>query len=144
MLNCNGYITLYSSGFRRIFWCSIVGLSSKKTIKLWGKIGKEQVMVLIDCGASHNFISATFVKQQELDMNATSIYTVEVGDGRKLDCEGICSELTLEMQGLKIQQDFYVFDLGGVDVVLGMEWLASLGEVRANFRELTLKIPVVN
>lgn len=124
--------------------CSIAGLSSKKTIKLWGKIGKEQVMVLIDCGASHNFISATFVKQQELDMNATSIYTVEVGDGRKLDCEGICSELTLEMQGLKIQQDFYVFDLGGVDVVLGMEWLASLGEVRANFRELTLKIPVAN
>ena len=77
-------------------------------------------------------------------MNATSIYTVEVGDGRKLDCEGICSELTLEMQGLKIQQDFYVFDLGGVDVVLGMEWLASLGEVRANFHELTLKIPVAN
>ena len=71
--------------------CSIAGLSSKKTIKLWGKIGKEQVMVLIDCGASHNFISATFVKQQELDMKATSIYTVEVGDGRKLDCEGICS-----------------------------------------------------
>ena len=64
------------------------------------------------------------MKQQELDMKATSIYTVEVGDGRKLDCEDICSELTLEMLGLKIQQDFYVFDLGGVDVVLGMEWLA--------------------
>ena len=26
-------------------------------------------------------------------------------------------------------------------MVLGMEWLASLGEIRANFRELTLKIP---
>jgi len=88
----------------QLFMCSIDGLSSKKTIKLWGKIGKEQVMVLIDCGASHNFISATFVKQQELDMNATSIYTVEVGDGRKQDCEEICSELTLEMQGLKIHK----------------------------------------
>ena len=29
----------------------------------------------------------------------------------------------------------------GVDVVLGMEWLASLGEIRENFKELTLKIP---
>ena len=26
-------------------------------------------------------------------------------------------------------------------MVLGMEWLASLGEIRTNFRELTLKIP---
>ena len=50
--------------------------------------------------------------------------------------------IDMEMQGLKIQQDFDVFDLGGV--VLGMEWLASLGEVRANFRELTLKIPIAN
>nr|KYP41567.1 Retrotransposable element Tf2 [Cajanus cajan] len=124
--------------------CSIAGLTSKKIIKLWGKIGEEQVMVLIDCGASHNFISAKFVKQQKLDMYATSIYTVEVGDGRKLDCEGVCPKLKLEIQGLNIQQDFYVFDLGGVDVVFGMDWLASLEEIRANFRELTLRISIAD
>jgi len=27
-----------------------------------------------------------------------------------------------------------------VDVVLGREWLARLGEIRANFRDLTLKV----
>jgi len=42
---------------------------------------------------------------------------------------------------MKIQQDLFVYEMTGVDVVLGMEWLASLGEIRANFRELTLKIP---
>lgn len=44
-------------------------------------------------------------------MYATSIYKIEVGDGRKLDSEGLCPKLKLEMQGLQIQKDFYVIDL---------------------------------
>jgi hypothetical protein len=49
--------------------------------------------------------------------------------------------LSITLQGLHVQQDFYVFELGNVDIVLGMEWLAQLGEVRANFGELILKVP---
>lgn len=33
-----------------------------------------------------------------------------------------------------------LFELGGADVVLGLEWLVSLGEVKANFRKLKLAI----
>lgn len=45
------------------------------------------------------------------------------------------------MQGINIIQDFFLFDLGGADVVLlGLDWLDGLGEVRANFKELTLKL----
>jgi len=29
-------------------------------------------------------------------------------------------------------------DLGGLDILLGLEWLAGLGEVRANFKNLEL------
>lgn len=52
-------------------------------------------------------------------------------------------QITLQTQGLEIRQDFYIFELGVVDLVLGMEWLASLGEIRANFKELTLKVPTI-
>ncbi|KAJ1404919.1 hypothetical protein SESBI_26214 [Sesbania bispinosa] len=63
------------------------------------------------------------------------------GDGRKIQGRGKCSQLGLQLQGWRIQQDFFIFDLGGAEVVLGMEWLASLGDIRANFQELTLMIP---
>lgn len=46
------------------------------------------------------------------------------------------------MQNMKIEQNFFVFQLGGLNVVLEMEWLSSLGEIRANFKELTLKNPM--
>ncbi|XP_062088275.1 uncharacterized protein LOC133794862 [Humulus lupulus] len=41
---------------------SLVGISSTHTMKLAGKIGQQQVTVLIDSGATHNFISTEVVK----------------------------------------------------------------------------------
>ncbi|XP_058727193.1 uncharacterized protein LOC131598628 [Vicia villosa] len=120
---------------------SISGFTSKKTIKLWGYLAEQRVLVLVDCGASHNFISSVSAHQQGLSITATPSFSVEVGDGRKIPCGGVCHQLTLDIQGLTIQQDFYVFELGGVDIVLGMEWLAQLGEIRANFGDLLLKVP---
>ena len=97
--------------------------------------------MLVDCGASHNFIYLVLVQNLDLQFKPNSSFTVEVGDGRKIPCLGVCSKLNITLQGLQVQQDFYVFDLGNVDIVLGMEWLAQLGEVRANFGDLILKVP---
>ena len=119
----------------------MLGLTSKTSIRLWGSIAENSVMVLVDCGASHNFISDAVVKQQQMSITPTKSYIVEVGDERKIRCEGVCKNVKLHIQGMKIQQDLFLFKMMGVDVVLGIEWLASLGEIRANFRELTLKIP---
>lgn len=71
----------------------------------------------------------------------TPSYTVEVSDGRKIPGGGVCKNVHLNLQGLHLQQDFYIFDLGGVDIVLSMEWLSQLGEIKANFSDLTLAIP---
>ena len=43
---------------------------------------------------------------------------------------GVCQVVILKLQGLEIQEDFLLFDLGGADMVLGIEWLKSLGEIR--------------
>ncbi|KAJ1397185.1 Retrotransposon gag domain [Sesbania bispinosa] len=120
---------------------NITGLTSKKSLKMWGERYGKRVTMLVDCGASHNFISSTPVRDKQLPVTETAAYTVEVGDGRKIKCKGVCQQLILQIQKLKIQQDFFIFDLGGVDVVLGREWLAELGDITANFKDLTLKLP---
>lgn len=52
--------------------------------------------------------------------------------------------MVVEMQGVKLQQSFHVFDMGGNDMVMGVEWLRSLGEVKINWDELTMKFVIGN
>ncbi|RDX69090.1 hypothetical protein CR513_51836, partial [Mucuna pruriens] len=45
-----------------------------------------------------------------------------------------------KLQGLPVNQNFYLFLLDGIDVVLGMEWLRKLGSIKADFEELMMKV----
>ncbi|KAF7810715.1 Retrovirus-related Pol polyprotein from transposon 17.6 [Senna tora] len=118
---------------------SIVGITGGRTMKLLGTIKGREVLVMIDSGASHNFISSSLVAQLTLPKERTSVYEVTVGDGHVVKGEGLCRGLQVEMQGAHIKQNFYLFNLGEVDVILGIEWLESLGEVSVNWRRLTMK-----
>jgi len=40
---------------------SVVGLTPPQTMKIKGEIGGREVVVLIDSGASHNFIASKLV-----------------------------------------------------------------------------------
>lgn len=85
-------------------------------------------MILLDCGASHNFIATELVDKLNLRVQDTPPYLVEVGDGHKVRCKGKCPKLKFQLQQLEIEQEFYLFTLKGVDIVLGLDWLAGLGE----------------
>ncbi|PWA50635.1 retrotransposon gag domain, Retroviral aspartyl protease [Artemisia annua] len=41
-----------------------------------------------------------------------------------------------------IKQNFYQFALGGADVVLGIQWLATLNTVQANWKEMFMKFTI--
>lgn len=107
---------------------------------LWGAVADNKVLVLIDSGTSHNFISNKITQQMMLKVEPTVPYWVIVGNGQRIKIGGVCRNLELQLQQLKCKGDFSVFAAEGEDVVLGMEWLENLGEVEANFKELTLKI----
>lgn len=55
------------------------GLNFPKTMKILGTIGKKLVIVLIDSGATHNFISDEVVRELELPFSFSSSYGVVLG-----------------------------------------------------------------
>lgn len=61
---------------------SMQGVSSFNTLKLWGRIGNREVLVLVDSGATHSFISESVVKELHLLMDSTVSHLIIVGNGK--------------------------------------------------------------
>lgn len=119
--------------------CSVVGLLGNDTMKVTGKIDGEEVIILIDSRASHNFISFEVVSKLKLPTEKTQENEVSMGDRYQVKGNKLCNGVELEIQGMQVQQSFYLIDLGGANLVLGIEWLKELGEVKMNWN-LTMKV----
>ncbi|WVY92568.1 hypothetical protein V8G54_031656 [Vigna mungo] len=84
---------------------SVSGLTPHKTMKLQGWVRERG-------GTSHNFIATGLVKRLGLSVEDTPPYRVPVNIGET-----------------EVMEQFCLFELGEVDLIFGMEWLAKLGEV---------------
>lgn len=115
------------------------GLTSNRSFKTVGLVGGKEVLVLIDCGASSNFISKQLLDELKITKWDTPEYMVELGNGECVKSQGVCKNLEVIIQGVPITQHYFLLELGGTDLVLGMDWLESLGDIKANFRTLSLK-----
>ncbi|XP_068634605.1 uncharacterized protein [Aristolochia californica] len=123
---------------------SVVGLTLPKTIKIAGSIGEQPVVVLIDGVATHNFISTTVVQKLHLPLSPTAKYGVQLGTGAILPREGICKRVRLTLQGIEIVEDFLPLELGSTDVILGVQWLETLGGTYTNWKTHVMKFRVGN
>jgi len=56
-----------------------------------------------------------------------------VGNSSHLHCQGICHDVAINLQDIMFFLPFYLFPIVGTDVVLGMEWLRTLGPLQADF-----------
>ena len=61
-----------------------------------------------------------------------------------LRTKGACNEVQIKLQGTLFQIDLNVLPLGVCDVVLGTQWLYSLGFIQWNFKNLTMQFDYQN
>ncbi|KZV26643.1 hypothetical protein F511_34898 [Dorcoceras hygrometricum] len=59
-------------------------------MKLLGKIKGREIVVMMDSGASHNFISKKLVGVLQLEVDETVKFGVFLGDGGRVACQGMC------------------------------------------------------
>jgi len=107
-------------------------------MKLQGTLNGRKVLLLVDSGSSHNFISEKIVEELQLPAQVVPYFGVQIGNGDIIRCNRLCQNLVVKFPGLTIDQDFYPFSVGGADLVLGIKWLASLNTVQANWNEMFL------
>ena len=110
-----------------------------RSIRIWGLIARERVRVMIDIGASHNFICQNLVQRLGLPVLHTSEFSVKVGNGQQVRSMGVCKAVRIQFPELVVEQNLFLFPVEGAEVVLGLAWLDTLGDVRANFKECKLQ-----
>jgi hypothetical protein len=53
-----------------------------------------------------------------------------------MKCGGCCENVKLQMGDYHLKTHMFAIDMGGCDIVLGAEWLCTLGQITMDFKEL--------
>ena len=118
---------------------SVMGFTSPRTMKMLGYIMGKEVVVMIDPGATHNFISREVIEALGVPLVPTKSFGVSLGTGESVQGAGLCKGVNLQLPGMVITEDFLPLPLGNSDVILGIQWLEKLGTIMTNWKTQTLK-----
>ncbi|MCI20052.1 pentatricopeptide repeat-containing protein, partial [Trifolium medium] len=123
--------------------CKLLGvlgsMGEHHTMKICGKIAGIEVVVLIDSGASHNFISPDVTTALGLLVTPTTAKSIKLGDGHRVFSQGTCEGVQIALGPESFEVDALVLELGGLDVVLGVSWLSTLGKVVMDWKDLSMQ-----
>ena len=83
-----------------------MGLNNPGTMNVKGKVKNEEVIVLIDCGVTHNFISKKLVTALNLPLKTTTNSGVILGSGTTIKGKGVCGKVEVLTGDWKIIDSF--------------------------------------
>ena len=108
---------------------ALVGITTPQTLNIEGYIKKQKVILLIDSGSTHNFIHFKIAKELNFFLYPALEWQVMVPNVGIVNCSRKCHNIKLTMGGYVLNSPMISIPMGGVDVVLGVQWLKSLGTI---------------
>uniref|UniRef100_A0A2N9EN79 Ty3 transposon capsid-like protein domain-containing protein n=1 Tax=Fagus sylvatica TaxID=28930 RepID=A0A2N9EN79_FAGSY len=118
--------------------CALLGSTSPSTMRVIAIVNGQTTVVLLDTGSTHNFMDGTLAKTLKLPIDGESNFGVRVANGQVIRTLGECKEVKFKMQGLHLKLTFNLLELGGYGIVLGTQWLSTLGMINWDFKNLMM------
>jgi hypothetical protein len=84
-------------------------------------VNDTSVVVLFDSGASHSFISATYVEKHNLPIALLRCQMIVSSPGGDMPTRQLCPKLNLKIRGVDFVTSLIVLELKGADIILGMD-----------------------
>jgi hypothetical protein len=128
------------SSLMHISECALAGTVRKKSFRLQGTVGDKQVLLLVDSGSCGNFISKEALQLLQLSPVQVPAVTVTVANGAQTTVDQAVKSVNWTCQQAKFCTDFRVFDLPYYDMILGMDWLDTLGPMWIDWSKKTFRI----
>ncbi|KAH9288409.1 hypothetical protein KI387_032526, partial [Taxus chinensis] len=121
---------------------ALIVLPSFYVFHVRGVLYGQKVTILFDSGSTHNFIDEGLVAKLGLQEEDFQGFNVIVVDGHSITFTKKIPQLQFTMGGHEVSDEFYVVGIDGLDLVLGVQWLQSLGEFIQNYQTMDMKFKV--
>jgi hypothetical protein len=117
---------------------SISGVPKYNTFRMRGVLQGQKVSILIDGGASHNFIDSALLQRRNIPTVEFEGFKVEVEGGSTMPCNKYIPKMNLTLGRHDLVQDVYVMDLPDTNIILGVQWLSTLGPITTNYKTMEM------
>lgn len=102
----------------------------------------QQVTSLLDSDATHNFVSDSLVARGGLPLEDFSRIQVIMADGFKKKCNKRVPQMSIEFDDYTITNDFCMIGIVDSNIILGIQWLHSLGRYIQDLQQMQLEFMV--
>jgi hypothetical protein len=118
---------------------ALTGFSAPQTLKLIGYIKHMKVIILVDSGNTHNFIHHHLAQEINCYIHVVNNFQIMIANGGSMKCGGCCENVHLQIGQYNLKYHMFSIDMGGCDIVLGVEWIHTLGPITMDFKDLTMQ-----
>jgi hypothetical protein len=112
---------------------ALTGFSVPQTLKLISYIKHRKVIILVDSGSTHNFIHRRIAQETHCYIHAVNNFQIMIANGGSMKCGGRCENVRLQIGDYNLKSHMFSIDMGGCNIVLGVEWLRTLGPILMDF-----------
>jgi hypothetical protein len=102
-------------------------------------INDTSAVVLFDSGASHSFISATYVEKHNLSIALLRCQMIVSSLRGDMPAKQLCPKVNLKITGVDFVANLIILESKGIDVILGMD-LLSKHKVLINCAKRSVKL----
>jgi hypothetical protein len=92
----------------------------------------------VDGGYSNNFIDIAMVKRKCIPTMDFEGFLVEVAGGHTMACDKYIPQMSLTLGRYTLTHDFYVVDIPDTNIILGVQWLSTLGPITTNYKTMEM------
>jgi hypothetical protein len=117
----------------------LTGFSAPQTLKIIGYIKHQKVIILVDSGSTHKFIHRCIAQETHCYIHVINNFQIMIANGGSMKCGGLFENVHLQIGDYHLKSHMFAIDMGGCDIVLGADWLRTLGPILMDFKDLTLK-----
>jgi hypothetical protein len=117
---------------------ALTGIDVANTMKLHVHIKGKRLVALVDTGSTHTFIKESLLPQLGLEVTPHEGLTVKVDNGEQVNSSRVYRVTGMDIGSENFHTNFYMLPLDGFNVILGVQWLRTLGPILWDFNDLKM------